>query len=422
MFVKDTPADQSSTPLEQVARLPLYEDQYGLAIDGIVPFIAIIEATDPKPNPREELLVDAINRTDKDRKKRAKNIFDSQRTADHSKIFASEQYQLVVYDDHPKLMGVDLDSCDFAQLLQSFGADLLKVDGGTRHLAHRNLITGELAGKKKNDPRPEFEKAPVKVCLHIIPRGVGLFLQMFTHFNSERTKISSSLMDLIRGVRFAWEEDRAKNLQGEQKIQSDELRADAKKNEIIALQADPAIRQFAGLVLLPSEGAAAVEAKKANGCIPNAKLSAAIDACIKTTKWNDGTFGHDFNSLPSAKLVKIFRDLIEITDQCSNDELFALENLKRWFKGAFNTMFVVNVSAAMLLVKRIYDDRKAEDDTYSVTLAVSDMWRYKPALERVLMAELQREEAKLRYAGETSSAARATIWAAIKKDVEAIKL
>jgi hypothetical protein len=421
MFTLDIPKVEAPA-LTDLGRLSPYRDQYGTAIDGVVPFLAIINAADPRANPTETLLVDAIQRTDNDRRKRAKSIGDAQRLADPLKIFASEQYQLVVYDDHPKLIGVDLKTCDFAQLLQSFGVELFKVDGGTRHLAHRNLAFGHGIGKKKIEPRPEFEMTPVKVCLHIIPRGLGLFLQMFTHFNSERTKISPALMDLIRGAKFAWEEDRAKNLVGEAAAESAELRQNAKKNEIIAMLADPAIHQFAGMVLMPGESDDAIYAKKQAGSITNSKLAAAIDGCIKTAKWNDGEFGRDFHSLSSAKLVRIFRGLVEIVDQCTEGHLFEHKNLRRWFSGAFNTMFVVNVSAAMLLVKLIYNDRKAQDDSYTVSQAVSELWRYKPDLEKMLKGEMQRPEAKLRYSGETSSAARQTIWTAIKKDIEAIKL
>jgi len=402
--------------------MPLYQDQYGTAIDGIVPFQAIIQAKDPEYDPRQTKLIDAVQRSDKDRRKRAASITEAQSLADPTKIFVSEQYQLAVYDDHPKLKDFDLKKCDFAELLQAFGPELLKVDGGTRHLAHRNLIEGTKVGKKKTEGKPEFKLAPVKVCLHIIPREQGLFLTMFTHFNSDRTKIKASLMDLIRGARFAWEEERSRQLTGADKEASEELLKNAKKNEIIALSFDPNVRQFAGMILLDGESDEATYAKKQAGCITNSKLSSAIDACIKTAKWNDGEFGHNFNSLSSVKLIRIFADLVEITDRATDQVLFEPAALRRWFGGAFNTMFVVNVSAAMVLVKRLYDERKAEDDTFTVQQAVSGIWRYLPELEVALKAELERPEAKLRYAGFTTSADRASIWTKVQKDVKAIKL
>jgi hypothetical protein len=421
MFTPDIPAERPA-PLKHISRIAAYQDQYGTAIDGIVPFQAIIQAKDPEYDPRQSKLIDAVNRSDKDRRKRAASITEAQSLADSSKIFVSEQYQFAVYDDHPKLKEFDLKKCDFAELLQAFGPELLKVDGGTRHLAHRNLIEGTKVGKKKTEGRPEFNLAPVKVCLHIIPRQQGLFLTMFTHFNSDRTKIKASLMDLIRGARFAWEEERSRQLTGADKAASEELLKNAKKNEIIAMLADPGIPQFAGMVLLDGESDDATQAKKQAGCITNAKLSAAIDGCIKTAKWNDGEFGHNFNALASTKLIRVFKDLVNITDTATDNLLFEPEALRRWFGGAFNTMFKTNVSATMLLVKRIYDTRKVEDDTYTVSEAVKEAYAYVPALSKVLAAEMERPEASLRYSGETTSAAQSVIWTKVQKDVKAIKL
>lgn len=420
MFTPDIPAEQP-VPLQQISRVAAYQDQYGTAIDGIVPFQAIIQAKDPEYDPRQTKLIDAVQRSDKDRRKRAASITEAQSLADPTKIFVSEQYQLAVYDDHPKLIGLDLQTIDFAELLQIFGPDLLKVDGGTRHLAHRNLIEGTKVGKK-TEGKPEFKLAPVKVCLHIIPRQQGLFLTMFTHFNSDRTKIKASLMELIRGARFAWEEERSRQLTGSEKAASEELLKSAKKNEIIAMLADPGIPQFVGMVLLDGESDDATYTKKQAGCIPLNKLSAAIDGCIKATKWNDGEFGHNFNALPSTKLIRVFKDLVNITDTATDNLLFEPAALRRWFGGAFNTMFKTNVSATMLLVKRIYDTRKAEDDTYTVSEAVKEAYAYIPALSKVLVAEMERPEAKLRYSGETTSAAQSVIWTKVQKDVKAIKL
>jgi len=378
----------SKSVSKTVFQSPVYADQYGLSIDGIVPFRSIERASDPAA--RFDALNDAVQRTDDDRSKFANQISEEQQLIGPDRVFSSEQYQLVVDADDPNLPANWKDpSCDFSWLLQRLEDHALKGDGGTRHLAHRRL--GD-----------DFRDAPVKVCLHVV-KNLNKFLKMFMHFNRNRKGLPASLMTFIEAQSFLLKTEEVK--QGVQNA------VEPDRNELSSWLATEVVQRCPSMYNRVKKPVG----NRTTG--PNFVQFSIIGGIVHSATKHAG-WGSKKDSLLQFE-PEVARDIVcicwdAVADSVKKD-MFTDEAFARWSKGAFGTAMIILMAGALAAAKRI-------------TSNGNDFNRYQlyEVLVRkvgpVLQAELASDTAADGFTGDTAEANKGELARTLVTKVENLDL